>query len=343
MSSSDSYYIEILRYIIIYTYRYGNPVIYILGNIGNLLSAIIFSQKTWRKNVCVFYFKVCLLLSSMYLNSTVLAFTFLIGFNINVHNSNVMLCKLFYYLSFCISTLLPTVLILATIDRLFISSQYVNSRLYNSKYLAYIFISLSTFFWLVFNSNMFIKSPLQEIDPSIFRCVYDQSELFYDYVYYSLLINDVLFWLIILILCIFSFQKVCRIRAVPRQQRNQIRSIRKKDFQLLRCLFVYNVIYIISNVCSVVYSVYGGLTRNKMRTSSKQMVHTSLNDLVTFLSFMFYSASFFIFLTISKAFRHELKRMVYKMFGKNYRQIRRKQHYNVRLNSFATIVIVPLK
>ena len=74
----------------------------------------------------------------------------------------------FIYVSFLFSTLLPTILILASIDRLLISSQNVDTRLYSSKRLAYFSISISTFFWIVFNFHILIKVNIQELYPSVF-------------------------------------------------------------------------------------------------------------------------------------------------------------------------------
>ena len=51
-----------------------------------------------------------------------------------------------------------------------------------------------------------------------------------------------------IILSIFAFKNVRHIRAIPRQQRHQIRSMTKKDFQLLRCLFVQDIVYIIFSI-----------------------------------------------------------------------------------------------
>ena len=44
-----------------------------------------------------------------------------------------------------------------------------------------------------------------------------------------------------IVLSILSFKNVRHIRPVPRQQRKQLRSMTKKDFQLLRCLYVHNI------------------------------------------------------------------------------------------------------
>ena len=48
-----------------------------------------------------------------------------------------------------------------------------------------------------------------------------------------------------IILSILSFKNVRGIRSIPRRQRRTGRIMRKEDFQLLRCLFVKDIIYII--------------------------------------------------------------------------------------------------
>ncbi len=92
------------------------------------------------------------------------------GFNINLHDTNVVLCKLYIYVEFLFSTLSPTVLILASIDRLLISSQNVDTRLYSSKRLAYFSVSISTFFWFTFYSHELTEIDIQETYPSNFVC-----------------------------------------------------------------------------------------------------------------------------------------------------------------------------
>ncbi|CAF2972703.1 unnamed protein product [Rotaria sp. Silwood2] len=146
-SSSESYYIQVLTNISIYLHQYVATILFVIGNIGNLLSILIFFKKSWRKNVCVFYFIICLFNNTVFLNGTLLGSIFALGFNINVQNSSVILCKLFYYIAYLSSTYLPCVLIFASIDRLLISSQNVDTRLYSSKRLvfySYIFKATTT-------------------------------------------------------------------------------------------------------------------------------------------------------------------------------------------------------
>ncbi|UJR14356.1 hypothetical protein I4U23_001352 [Adineta vaga] len=124
MASSTRQTIEILNNIVVYTNRYVGMILYIISNIGNLLSLMIFLKKSWRKNVCIFYFLNCILINLLYTNSTMLGTVLSFGFNINPADSNVIICKIHYYLSYLFATLSPNVFVCASIDRLLISSRY---------------------------------------------------------------------------------------------------------------------------------------------------------------------------------------------------------------------------
>ncbi len=318
MSSSVFYYTEIFHKISSSLFEYVVPVFCVVGNIGNVLSALIFLKKSWRKNVCVFYLNVCLVFNCLYINSSMIAFIFIFGFNINVIAYNVVLCKIHFYLTSLLSTLLPNVLILASIDRLLISSQNVDTRLYSSKRLAYFSISISTFIWIIFNFHLLIKVNIQELGNSQFNCYYDLSNIYLAFASYSSLICICLLSLIMIILAMFAFKNVRHIRTIPRQQqRGQIRIMTKKDFQLLRCLFVQDIIYIIFSMGSSIYTVYQATTIGRSQTQLELTISQFVNNITNFLHDIPYCASFFIFVFVSKAFRNEVKRMIYKIVGKD--------------------------
>ena len=320
-SSSDSYYIDLLNTVITRIYQYGNLTIYILGTVGDLLSIYIFLTKKWRKNVCVFYFLICLLLSLIYLNSTILATSLITGWRINAVNSSIVLCKLMFYVTFVVALLLPTILILASIDRLLISSQNVDTRLYSSRRLAYLLIGISIVFWTLFNLHILVRVHIQQIGPSSVICYYDLSSAYFNFVNYSLTVFNCSFCLLMIVLSIFAFKNVRRIRSLPRQQPRIIRTMTKKDFQLLRCLFVHDVVYISVSVISSVYAVYQITSRDQKRTPLQSAIANFLVNLFTFIYFTYYCCSFFIFVCVSKAFRQEVKQLIFKTIGKDIRRM----------------------
>lgn len=305
-----------VQWISLFLHRYFIPIIYVSATIGNVLSAIVFGKKSWRKNVCVFYFNVCLVFNTCYMNSMMLGSIFLYGFNINLLNTNDFTCKLYTYTSFLFSTLFPNVLCLASIDRLLISSRRADTRLYSSKRLAYFSIGISTVAWSVFLTHLLLKVRVQELQPTVFVCFYDRDGIYPQFVSYSSMIINSTFFILMIILSIIAFRNVRYIRAIPReQQRQQIRSMTKKDLQLLGCLFVQVVVYILFSITISVYMVYAAATSYQRRTAQQQAIVSFVNSLSTVLHHIPYCASFPIFYTTSKAFRSEMKRLMCKLIA----------------------------
>lgn len=321
-SSTSSYIIDILSNIPIYLYRYVGIILYIIGNIGNLLTFWIFLQKSWRKNVCIFYYLICLISNTIFINSSLIGTIFIFGFNINLLNSNIIICKLFYYLAYVFASYYPIVLILASVDRLLISSQNVDRRLYSSKRLAYLSISVTTFIWSLFCIHILIKIHIQEIYPTVYICYYDLSKIYQDFDSYSVLIIGMSIFILMIVLSIFTFKNVRHIRPVPRQQRNQLRSMTKKDFQLLRSLYIHNISYIIFTTVFLISVCYKTAREYQIESTFAEALEGFLNNVGTFMHYIPYCTSFFIFIWISKAFRYEIKRRIYRICGKNIRTIR---------------------
>ncbi|CAF1040205.1 unnamed protein product [Adineta steineri] len=267
------------------------------------------------------------------------------GFNINIQNSNKILCKLFYYISFLFSALLPTVLILASLDRLLISSQNVDRRLYSSKRLAYFSISISVCFWIIFLFQILIEVDIQELAPSVFVCYYALSSFYLTFITYLQVTINVVASAIMIVLSILAFKNVRRIRSIPHQQRNQLRSMNKKDFQLLRCLYAQDLIYIICTSILCINGVYGNITKDEIHTPVENAVNDFTGQFGIFLHHIPYCASFYIYISMSKAFRHELKRLIYKIWCKNLISIREEEHRqdNMELNvvDIVSTIVVP--
>ena len=339
-ASSDSYYTNVFNAIIVRLYGYGNLVIYIVGTIGNLFSLAIFLKRKWRKNTCVFYFVICLLLSLIVLNCHVLPTSLMRYWNINVHNSNTFVCKLMLYLTYLVVTIVPTILILASIDRLLISSQNVDTRLYSSRRLGYLLVGTNTVFWVLFNMHIPITASVQQLGSSSLFCSVALSLPYANFVKYSsATINSTICFLMV-ILSVLSFKNVRRIRAIPRQQRREGRSMTKKDFQLLRCLFVQDVVYISLSIGSTFYSVYKIITNGYRRTLLQQAIMDFVTNLVGFTYFIFYCTSFFIFICWSKAFREEVKQVIYKVFMENLAIMREEEQNHNTSNTKPTMNVV---
>ena len=313
-------------------YQYIGIPLYVAGNIGNMLTLLMFSQKTWRKNVCVFYFLICLLLDSIYLNSSVLGSIFIYGFSIDLTSSRVILCKISKYVTFVLPTMSATILLLASIDRLLISSQNVETRLYSSRRLAYLMISTSTSVWLIYFIHILIKFEIRQFGPFISVCLFNTIDLYPTFLTYSILVINVMLFVLMILLSILSFQNVRRIRSIPRRQRQTIRTMRKKDFQLLRCLFAKDIIYIVFNSVYFSYIIYKAIPKSQTQTTLEQNRDAFIFNVASLLCHFPSAMSFYTYLIISKAFRQSIKRLIWKLFGRDIPVIREEEPQEQEMN-----------
>ena len=306
-------------------YQYIGIPLYVLGNIGNIFIILIFLQKTWRKNVCVFYLLICLLLDSMCINSTILGSIFINGFAIDLTNSSVIFCKIYNYLLLSLPTLSATILILASIDRLLISSQNVETRLYSSRRLAYLLISTNTVLWSIFFFHVLIKFDLQQFTPSASTCLFNTLEFYNNFLTYSMLTINVLLFVLMIVLSVLSFQNVRHIRSIPRRQRQTIRTMRKKDFQLLRCLLAKNIIYLTCDSVLFVYFIYSCIPKSQIQTSWDEDRDTFIFNVGSLIYQIPSCAGFYTYIVLSKAFRQSFKRLIWKIIGKDLPIIREEE------------------
>ncbi|CAF1467713.1 unnamed protein product [Adineta steineri] len=85
-------------------------------------------------------------------------------------------------------------------------------------------------------------------------------------------------------------------RSIPRQQRQGIRTMHKKDFQLLRCLFIKSIVHIISNSLIIADLIYQDIPTSEISTPWDQARDRFLFNL---------------------DFRQKLKQIISNIFGQN--------------------------
>ncbi|CAF4179927.1 unnamed protein product, partial [Adineta steineri] len=251
-------------------------------------------------------------------------------FDINVYDSSVALCKLLYYVSYTFTKLPPTALILASIDRLLLSSQNVNIRLYSSKRLAYFSLSITTAFWVVFYIHTLIEVNIVQLYPSVFICYYASSGFYPEFMTVFSLVVNISFSVTLVILSLMAFKNARQLRSVPRQQRHQFRTMNKKDFQLLRCLYALDIVYISLTLFAAISNVYQASTQGEIHTPLRSAIENFLGGIAAFSYHIPFCISFFVFLFVSKAFRQETKHIMYKMCGKD--QMGMHEQGNVQLH-----------
>ncbi|CAF0855790.1 unnamed protein product [Adineta ricciae] len=306
---------DAFAHLICYLYQFIGIPLYISGNIGILLSLWIFLQRAWRKNVCVFYFLILLVTEFINIDNILLCNILVYGFDNQILNDSVFLCKLSKYVFFVFDIMSPSILVLASIDRLLISSANVDIRLYSSSRLAYFSLSISLVIWCIYYIHVPVKFNIYQMNSVIFLCIFELTGYYSDFLRCSQLIINVVLSLLMILLSIYSWQNVCEMKTVPSEQRHIVRKMHKKDFQMLRCLFAMNVVHVIGDSLIGTYTIYKASTSFEVLIAWEQNRDNFIFNLGIFLHLISNCTDFYIYLIASRSFRQELKRSLWKIVG----------------------------
>ncbi|CAF4801260.1 unnamed protein product [Rotaria sp. Silwood1] len=129
-----------------YLYQFVCPMLAIVGTISCIVNLIVFTQKTLRKHPCSIYFVAYNVANFMYIYSALLTVTLSVGYNINAIVDNLIICRLYLYVIILFNCLSPFYLILASVDRILVTSSNALTRRRSTRRFAYLCIIIGTLF-----------------------------------------------------------------------------------------------------------------------------------------------------------------------------------------------------
>ncbi|CAF1274207.1 unnamed protein product [Adineta steineri] len=145
--NNEANMISFFNYLNMTISQYALGIIWLVGNIGSVLTCIVFSQSIFRKSACGIYF-----IASSF--SQLLAFNFALlyrmlqyGYNINIINVELWFCKARFYLFYVLIANSRYNIIIASIDRYFASSRNALRRQWSSTKIALRVIICNAIFW----------------------------------------------------------------------------------------------------------------------------------------------------------------------------------------------------
>ncbi|CAF5014836.1 unnamed protein product, partial [Rotaria sp. Silwood1] len=212
-TSSVSDTIAVMKATQKYLYQFACPILMLFGTIGCILNLIIFTEKALRKNPCSIYFIAYNMANFLYIYSSLLALTLSVGYSIDVSIYNLIVCRLRIYTVSLFNTLSPFYLILASVDRVFITSSNALIRQRSTCRFAYLCIIIGTLFWALFHSHALIASNIKQIAPSSFLCYFQQGIHLVFVSYYSV-IKETLALLLMIIFGLWSINNIRNLRHI---------------------------------------------------------------------------------------------------------------------------------
>ena len=323
--SSESTYVTSLLQVQTYLYSFGGPILMSLGTASSVLSLAVFVKKNLRKNPCAIYLTAYHIASLLLIYTTVLPQTLAKGYNVDPTSYNLPFCRFRFYTALLFDVLGPSYLILASIDRILLTSRHALTRQRSTPRLAYACITSVTLFWLLAESHTLAFCHIFVLGPNYKLC-YFQSGNYYAFVsYYTVIVKGLLAPLLLLI---FGLWAISNVRGLGRPAPafdttidgergvNVSRLNHSKDRQLLLILLVDVGVYLIFNSMLSVVLTYQQIFGNQSQSNDDFRIRGFFLLVSVFSGYIPSCIGFYNYLVVSATFRNEAKKvLMWKWFS----------------------------
>ncbi|CAF4105932.1 unnamed protein product [Adineta steineri] len=298
--------------------RIGGPLLIVIGTISCLMNLMVFTKNTLRKNPCTICFIAVNIINLLYFYFGLLPTILSSGYNIDPSTNNIVLCRLRLYFAYVFSSWQSSYIILAAIDRTFITSPNANTRRFSTRRLIIISMIRVSVFWLLFMSHGLIFSQIIQFAPGYFVC-YCQPGLYSILIAYQSI--SILGVIPPLVMTIFGFLTVRNIRGIQRPAQHsravdtgviavgQLHALHSKDQQLIRMLLVDIISFTLCKFPSEIMTIYSQITQYNVKSVEQQIIEQSVLQLTFLWYFVDNGISCYTNVLVSKTFRAELKRI----------------------------------
>ena len=300
-------------------YRIGGPILVVLGMASSVLSLMIFTRKNLRKNPCSIYLVAVNVSNLLLIFTSILFSTLATGYNIDPSAYNLSFCRFRYFTMFLFDILSPSYLILASIDRILLTSSNALTRQRSTPRLAYTCIIVTTLCWSFLHIHTLILTNIVQLLPGVFLCFFQLGMHFTVVSYYSLIIKGILIPLLMLSLGLWAVKNVRNaacvmpVSVVPTlstRTNRRTRADHLKDRQLLRILLVDIIVYIFFNAMLVIVLLYQQIKQNQMPTLVERQMQNVLANIAVFSTYIPFCIGCYTNLLASKTFRQEIKKIL---------------------------------
>ncbi|CAF0862715.1 unnamed protein product [Adineta steineri] len=295
-------------------YKYGGPILMILGTVSCILSLIVFTKKNLRKNPCAIYLVAYNISNLLQIYTTMILGILSYGNNIDPTSYNLNFCHFRYYIQLLSTVLSPSYLILASIDRILITSPNALTRQRSTLRLTYISIISVTLSWFLVHIHALFLTHIMEPTPNLIVCAL-QSGFYVLFIgYYTILIQNILIPLLMIILGVWAVRNLRKTRQVNLATVNTavvaVRPTHSKDRQLVQILIVDISIYIIFSAMMPPVLIYLQILQTRSYDFAKLQLGVFLLNVAAFSTYIPFCVGLYTNLLVSKTFRYEVKNII---------------------------------
>ena len=303
-----------------YLFRIGGPTLLILGTIGCILNLMVFTRNTLRKSPCAICFVAVNIINLMFLVFSFVPTFLVYGYGIDLGYRNLTYCRSLAYIGLILSSLGPSYIILASIDRTLITSRNAGTRKRSTRRLAIACLIALALFWMIFHIHAWIYMQIVQYGADYFICTF-QPGIYSSFItYYSLIVVGIGAPVSMAVFGIWTMKNVRQTQhAVQPSGASTIRTTvgvnrpyatRSKDHQLVRMLLMEIGVYILARFPATAFMIYNQITQYETKSIEQRIVEQSIASITYFSNFIDPSIACYINILVSKTFRAELKRIL---------------------------------
>ncbi|CAF3506751.1 unnamed protein product [Rotaria sp. Silwood1] len=288
--------------------RYGLSALILLGNVGNILTILIFIR-TLRKqlNSCTCYLLAASITNWILINSTLISTVYGVD-HVDPQHRSLVVCKLRWYGGQILLMLSRSFMIAACIDRWALTSPYAKIRSFCRPKIARNVIFCLLLIWPIIPVHMAIF-----INNYSGRCGAPSYYAFAFAVYLFIFIGFLPPFLMIFFgVLAWNNLRQIRSRVTPRQNLAQVR-FHKADRDLMRMLAGEVLVYVVTTILYPANVLYGFITtpiaqqKSEMRLAIEGLVGYIISPL---LNYIYCVAPFYVFIICSSKFRSDFIRLI---------------------------------
>jgi hypothetical protein len=223
------------------------------------------------------------------------------------------------YASFLFDILTSSYLIMASIDRILITSSNLFTRRRSTRRLAHFVIISGTLFWMLFHIHALFFVNILQIELNTFICYFSPGS-YLAFVGYYTLIKSILIPLLIILLGLWTIKNIRQFRRVEpvpvssvTRNRNRTRlstAIDAHNRLLGRILFMDTIVYVLFRLPIGIFLMYEQIIQNYIRTSEQKQIELFITLNCIFSAYIPSSIGCYLNLFISKTFRTEIKNII---------------------------------
>ena len=297
---------QVLQLVQLQLARIGLPICILVGNASSFLGLMVLFQPKLRKNSCILFLLGYIITNLIYLNFTVFLVA-LSGYGYDLTHQSTVFCRLRMYFSFVFSTTPSYLLVMASWDRMCISSSSIRTRLIASRRFSLFMILVLCIFWSIFHIHAIIASEIQPISSTRVTCNTRPGVMTTFVTYYSLICDGII---PLLLMTIFGIRTWINVQHVNRNR------TQRRERRIIFLLILQLILYFCLRLPTPLYFIYQEATNSNNKTTDRIIIDRFILFIVLFFQFIQVSVSPVLNL-LTNTFRIEIRRIFYKIFYRN--------------------------